>query len=222
MSGDDHRRQMEQLQLGRAFDVLRRDGFWSLIHRLLSRLAYVHTQLLLECTLNERHETVHSPDLQFRWVNLPDLEQFPSLELLTSAAGRRDSTARLARGDRCAVGLYHGTPVTYLWVTFSVRELPNRRWPVAAGTVFVYKTFTLDAWRGHGFNRSAVSWALAQCAREGYRRAFVDVDRANEPSVRALQHAGFVTIGVFHICKFGPLTTTRIPRDLYSRVSGTT
>jgi GNAT superfamily N-acetyltransferase len=210
---------MSESQLERARDLLRREGLWSLTRRLASRLVDVRTQLLLECVLEQSHERTEPTDVTFSWATLQDLEQFPSLELLTSATGRRDSTARLARGDRCLVGLYRGAPVTYLWVTFSIRELPGLRWPLAAQTAFVYKTFTLEAWRGHGFNRSAVSWALGECRRAGCSRAFVDVDRTNEPSVRALRHAGFVPIGRFHVVSLGPLMFTWIPRDLYSHVS---
>jgi hypothetical protein len=209
-------------QLARAWQVIREEGVGSFTRRLAKRIVDVRTQLLLECSLRQAPLEHRSPvhGLRLFWAGLSDLDRFPSLELLSSDTVRRDTHARLERGDRCLVGTFNDTAVTYLWVTFSRRDLPGLSWPVGAGSAFVYKTFTIASMRGRRFNRSALAWAQDECRRERYHTLFVDVDRSNEPSLKALRYAGFSDCGSFRIWKLGPFTFTRISRELYCRVTG--
>jgi RimJ/RimL family protein N-acetyltransferase len=111
-------------------------------------------------------------------------------------------------------------PATYLWITTTVRELARLDWPVRPDAVFVYKTFTVDAWRGRGLNQAAVTWALDDCRRSGARTAFVDVDAANHASLRALRRAGFADVARFRTLKLGPATLTLMDDAVFSRVAG--
>ena len=126
---------------------------------------------------------------------------------------------RLAQRDRCAVGLVNQQPTSYLWMTSRMREFPRLELPLAAASVFVYKTFTLPKLRGGGLSHAVIMWALAEYARLGYHRAFMDIGIGNRPSLRVAEKAGFVEVGRFTIITIAGQSFTRMASELSSRVS---
>jgi GNAT superfamily N-acetyltransferase len=188
--------------------------------RALERFVSIRNVILLECPLAARKtQRMAVDDLSFFWATLGDLESLKDLELVSTDETRHATGTRFARGDRCAVGTHCGSAATYLWISFSRRELPRGSWPVGDGSVFFSKTFTLPKYRSRGFNRAAISWALDRCQSEGLLRAFTDVNASNHSSLRAIRSAGFNEIGRFRECRVGRRTFTLLPANLYRRVA---
>jgi RimJ/RimL family protein N-acetyltransferase len=204
----------------RVMTVLRHEGALAVASRAAARVIDLRQQVLLECDMTARPAVASLPDVRFAWASLRDLEAHSVFELTATPVARAASVARLTRGDRCLVGTWRGTPATYMWTTTSARELPALDWPLRPGTVFVYKTFTIEDFRGKGLNAAAVAFALDAYWSEGKRTAFVDVDVTNHASLRALRRAGFRDVAYFRTLKLGPRTMTLMSDEVFCRVAG--
>lgn len=197
--------------------ILREQGVLALCRRISEHLWELERTALLEFELSSPPSSLNrtSSPVKFCWAKIEDLEGFNNDSLHFSGAELRDAFQWLCRGDLCLIGYVKGSLATYLWITFSVRELPAFRWPVGAHTAFFFKTFTRPSFRGMGLNQEAFSFALNYCYTLGIRRVFIDVNKRNASSFRAISNVGFKEIGTFFIFRLGRWRFTRVPTRLY-------
>src|SRR5262249_7269692 len=179
--------------------ILREHGIFVLCHRISEHLWELERTALLEFELNSPPSSVTrtSSPVKFCWAKIEDLEILNKEVLHFSDAEVREAFQWLHRGDLCLIGYVERSLATYLWITFSVRELPAFRWPVGTHTAFFFKTFTRQSFRGMGLNQEAFSFALNYCYALGIRRVFIDVNKRNASSFRAITNVGFKEIGTF-------------------------
>jgi RimJ/RimL family protein N-acetyltransferase len=201
--------------------ILKEEGVKELLHRIQARLWRRHRIALLEYELNAPPRMLHARiPVEFRWATQAELELLFVPELDFNDVIAQEAHRWLRRGDLCLIGYVDELPATYLWMTFSLRELPAYRWPVGLRRAYFYKTFTRAALRRNGLNQAALSFALAHCYDLGLQRVFIDVDVSNVSSLGAIRKVGFKDIGVFHIFHIGSRRFSYVPRAVAVAVAG--
>lgn len=128
-----------------------------------------------------------------RVVTLDDVEDLAGHLNLDATTLER----RLGRGDTCVVALEDGRPVAVAWAGTGTRYLLGlgRVFDVAPDAFYVFDTFTDPAARRRGFATSVYQALFAHFADEGRTTVCAAVEVLNEPSLRAHEGWGFVSVG---------------------------
>jgi GNAT superfamily N-acetyltransferase len=132
--------------------------------------------------------TSRVPDLVFEEASTADVVRRPRRH----ASYGTDTDTRLARGDRCVVGLRDGDIVYHNWISFDA-DLIARRCPGIgriAGTAYAYDGYTAPEWRGLSIQPAALSW-IGRWATDRASRLLLSIEPDNVRSVRAAEKAGF-------------------------------
>jgi hypothetical protein len=125
-------------------------------------------------------------------VCLAEPEQVRRLQDFLPQRGRWSEAvqARLARGDRCFIGLSDGRPVHFSWLagagtTHWISEI-SATLRVAPGEMYLYDSFTDEAVRGKGVLPAVMSFVQRYEHRQGHRRHIFYVSRDNFSSRNTL------------------------------------
>ena len=171
--------------------------------------------VVLCCTL-DKPRVEHQPGVEtrFEWINETRIHELNLAELDFSRDALNTAKKRLRAGDKCLVGYVHDEPATYLWLTTTARHISSACFQLGKGKAFIYKTFTRREHRGRGLNRAALSSALEHLRRQSFDCAFIDVNRANSPSLRAISAAGFQEVGSLRVYRVGKTEWVRVPKRL--------
>lgn len=200
-------------------NILKEKGAVELGRRIIKRLGGCQGKILFEYKLTKPPFVLEAhPPVKFCWATPKQLDDLVSPELDFNDKDKKEGRQWLKRGDLCLIGYVKQLPVTYLWIAFSVRELPAFIWPIGKNHVFFYKTFTRESFRGKRLNQSALSFALNHCYTLGIQKAFIDVNLNNPISIRAIQKIGFKELGKFYMFYLGKRRYTHVPKKLYFRV----
>lgn len=206
--------------LSRLYARLKSDGIMIVTRHLKRKLQIVRRFIILHCTLPANTSDKRPEEaLAFDWAAADDLTRLidPALDF------RRDdlpkAKQRLLRGDRCIVGWIGDHPVTYAWITFSVRQLSVASLPIGSGKAFLYKTFTHPEHRGKGLNTATLSYVLKWCSDAGIREVFIDIHARNFASLAVAGKVGFQKCGAYYVFRFGSLAFAWIPKRLRGTVS---
>ncbi len=194
-------------------------GMAGLVRAALARVADVRAMLLLAAPTASGHDP--ATEVPFEWASREVFERelaTPEWQFPSAVAAR--ARQWLARGDRCLVGRVEGRPATTLWVGTTIRELPGARCPIGRGRAYVYKTFTLPAFRGQGLNTAALRDVRRRCAEEGCDEVLIDVARSNTASRRAIERAGFAPVGRFLIVRIGRVRLSVMSPSVRHRIAG--
>ena len=205
----------------RVGDAWRGGGAAAVVRSVLLRIGGVRQVLLLAAPASDLPADDNG-SVTFEWVSRETFDRevaTPAFQFPPAAA--RSARRWLDRGDRCLLGRVDARPATYLWVATSVREFPGAPCPIGPGTAYVYKTFTLPAFRGQGLNTAALREARRRCAMEGYRQVLIDVASNNTASRRAIERAGFVQVGRFLLLRLGTRRRAWMTASAIRRISGT-
>ncbi len=114
--------------------------------------------------------------------------------------------ARRVRGDRCFAAWHEGRIVHAAWVATGGVHVPylRRDLMLQSGDVYIYDSFTLPAFRGHGLAQARSAHLLKHYRQLGYRRALGVVAVENKVAFRPALGIGFYPIGLYGCVRFGP------------------
>ena len=107
-----------------------------------------------------------------------------------------------ARGDRCYAYVEDGTLGAYTW--YSTDPTPLQDGLVATfhpDYIYMYKAFTVPAFRGRRLCGIGVTQAFQALMREGTHKGLVCyIEVHNQPSLKALRRIGFKLVGTGIVC----------------------
>jgi GNAT superfamily N-acetyltransferase len=99
---------------------------------------------------------------------------------------------RLAHGRICALALYQGRVVGYLWITDEVNfEIDNLQLRLGPGDVYFDDAYTVPAYRNQGVYTALHLQGLRDMQGRGFQRAVSIVDVGNLPSRRVHEKLGY-------------------------------
>lgn len=101
------------------------------------------------------------------------------------------------------VAMQGGQPVGWAWLGYGRVFLPplGREICLPEGTAYLYEAYVRPLMRGRGIGTALVGARCAQAARLGHARLLTHVLAGNAPSLRALEHHGFVNSGRTHFLR---------------------
>jgi len=186
----------------RAFRTIRQRGPVNLWFRILGEIAYRRV-VVLECRLDgELPEVVARVPVRIALLTAADLEHFgrfrPDLE---PSIVRR----RLEQGHQC-FGVWHAGEIVHAgwaatrqaWVEYLRCEFP-----LDAGDVYQYDSFTTPAFRGLDLAGARVAW-MARFFRDAQaRRLLAVVWPENTAAFRPLEKAGYRRCGRLAVIWWG-------------------
>jgi len=123
---------------------------------------------------------------------------------------------RLEQGHRCFVVWHQGGIVHAGWaaVQHAWIEYLRAAFPLEAGDVYQFDSYTAPAFRGLDLAAARISW-MARFARDaGFRRLVAVVWPKNTPAFRPLEKAGYQRCGRMCVLRVGPWR-----RVFYSRLN---
>jgi GNAT superfamily N-acetyltransferase len=103
---------------------------------------------------------------------------------------------RLAAHRRCFVAMVDGQITAYGWVTQGaeyVGEL-ERTFNFRDNEAYIWDCVTLAAWRGQHIYSALLSHIVYQLHDEGVQCVWIGASRQNDPSIRGIINAGFVSV----------------------------
>ena len=195
----------------RAFRIVRKRGPVNLWFRILGEIAYRRV-VLLECRLDgELPEVAARVPVRITLLTPADLEAFSRLRRDLEPSTIR---SRLEQGHQCFIVWREGEVVHAGWAA------TRRAWvdylgcefPLGAGDVYQYDSFTAPAFRGLDLAGARVAW-MARFFRDAQaRRLLAVVWPENTAAFRPLEKAGYRRCGWLRVIWFG-----RWRRAIYSR-----
>ncbi len=183
------------MNFGQLLSQFRRFGIprsiFLIFYRLMNRFLYL--RILDIMTLD--FDDLAAP----RMPNKPFLSGFvqqPRLVEITADSSYHMSEAFLERalnkGDKCFGVFRDGRLISYVWYSGNETWISHEMAvSFSPKYVYVYKSLTLDEYRGQGFNGATMYLSLKQFAEQGLAGTVSYVDAANFASLISIRRMGF-------------------------------
>lgn len=116
---------------------------------------------------------------------------------------------RLAAHRRCFVAKMDGQIAAYGWVTQGaeyVGEL-ERTFNLRPDEAYIWDCVTLAAWRGQHLYSALLNEIVYRLHNEGVQCVWIGASRQNEPSIRGIVNAGFISVADVVYRRFWNVTT---------------
>lgn len=181
---------------------------------LISKFAGTQLARLFWLDLERRSASpAFADDIKFRFLSADEVLRFSAdadYDLEAAMAERID-----VRGDLCLAAFVQGALASYGWLAFEHIE-PEHHGGVAmafpAHVAYIYKTFTVPAFRGHHLLAGLLEMAIPILAERGTCCLVANVPWTNWSSVHAFRRLGFVEIGLLVSFRLGRLFAYFPPR----------
>ncbi len=188
---------------GRAWEVLRREGWSSLWFHVLGETIY-RRMVLLERPLNEPIPEARADiAVEVSLLRHGEIDEYAAFHPGLDEAEIR---GRIERGGKCFVSRHEGSIVNACWTAEGSVwiEYLGRSVQFAADEVYVYNNYTDPRFRGRNVSMVRAEAMLRHFRELGYRRMMAVVVPENKAAFRSPDKAGYRPIGVIGCIRIGP------------------
>ena len=176
-------------------------AFAWVVDRLAVKIVHLELNRLFWLEVEQLGQMPAAPDdLECRFLSAQEIRAFAQEPANDLSA---DMAERIERGrDFCFAVLDHGKLATYCW--FAVETIEAEHNGGAALSLppdvsYVYKAYTLPAFRGQRLDGMAKSLAFRALAERGIRKLVATVQWTNWPSLRSMRRMGFAELGFMYV-----------------------
>lgn len=162
--------------------------------KLLSLLRLRFAKLdFFACVLPEESAVapVDSPDIVTARIEGSEAEALADYE--TGFLSRTEVKRRLESGEELLVTRVGGARACFCWIQKESFMLTfvDQRFNLPSDSAHIAFVFTKPEFRGRGLARRTLSNASRRLIERGFRRAFLEIEPDNTPSIRSALGAGF-------------------------------
>jgi GNAT superfamily N-acetyltransferase len=171
------------------------------ILRLGAKIFLVRRKLVFEADLDEIRPAESRVAVRFRPGDPSDLLRMSEAGHDYDRTAQEFALERLCAGDRLTLAQTGNQIVFYSWLMFGQLDLGTRRYlPLSADTAYLYRLFTVAAYRGRGLAPAYFGLIRDQLRQQNLRRVVSWVEARNLVSRRVFEAAGFREIGcIWHV-----------------------
>ena len=169
--------------------------------RLGAKICLVRRKLVFEAGLDELRPAEPRISARFRLGDQNDLKRMSEAVHDYDMLAQEFALERLRAGDRFTLAESGNQIVFYSWLMFGQLDMGMRRYlPLSADTAYLYRLFTVAAYRGRGLS-PAYFWSIREdLSQQNVRRVVSWVEARNLVSRRVFEAAGFRQIGcIWHV-----------------------
>ena len=110
----------------------------------------------------------------------------------------------LQRGCECVLGEVDGKIVFSGWLDFQrIYEASVMNYPLHSHQAYIYRIFTVPAFRGRGIATAAYGFMLNRLSQKEVSQCFLSVSFENAASIRTIEKNGFQKCGAIKFIRFG-------------------
>jgi hypothetical protein len=169
--------------------------------RFGAKICLVRRKLVFEADLDELRPAEPRISARFRAGDRNDVLRMSEAAHDYDMLAQEFALERLRAGDRLTVAESGNQIVFYSWLMFGQLDVGMRRYlPLSADTAYLYRLFTVAAYRGRRLS-PAYFWLIReQLRQQNVRRVVSWVEARNLVSRRVFEAAGFRQIGcIWHV-----------------------
>jgi RimJ/RimL family protein N-acetyltransferase len=185
----------------RALEILRDEGPRALWFRVMAETAYRRV-IVMERRLDSPIPEVTSRlPVHLALLGAAELDRYAHFRPDQDPAATR---LRLERGHRCFAAWHDGQIVHAGWAAVRMPwiEYLDCEFPLEAGDVYQFDSYTTPAFRGLGVAAARVVWMSRFFRDAGFRRLLAVVWPENTPGFRPLERAGYRRCGWIRVFRF--------------------
>jgi ribosomal protein S18 acetylase RimI-like enzyme len=110
---------------------------------------------------------------------------------------RKTILQRLERGQTCFLARHHGQIIHNAWIVKGRTRIDYLACDIqlAGDTIYVFETYTSNAWRGRSISSMRVAVMEKYCQGQGYLRLLAVVWPESKPANRNVEKAGYQRVG---------------------------
>jgi len=211
-----------QIELHRVSKIISEEGilvFFSKLFRYIRKNIFGVTKAYIyELDLNDPVPKITSElDISFRLATKKDIDLMDEENYCYNESRKKYAEERLKKGDNCALALYNGMIIGYIWVRYdqldtSIFNLIS----LSKNRVSTYNYLTLKEFRGKRVNNSMDDYINNIVRKAGKRYILAIVDKDNKASAKTRERAGYKIIGYVNQLRFFGLKYDCIDKKLLS------
>lgn len=171
--------------------TLWRQGPWEALQTVVSAVQHTTVLLLFGLSGGGVEAAAEAERAPCRVATRKDVERLPAGEL------RPDSLSAFDGGDLCLVQERDGRLAGVVWASFQpvVRLAEGVHLTIPANTVYSYRTWTEDSFRGRGLQGQRHQAVLEEARARGRSRLLLFVDSTNFESRNGVRKSGCTLVG---------------------------
>ncbi len=135
---------------------------------------------------------ISSVPINFRKAEAADILSIDQMQFPLN----ENALKELKDGCECIVGLWQQQIVYFAWINYrQIFERTVMNFKLSPNQAYVYRVFTLPAFRGFGIARSGYQFLFDYLSRKGKTACIVAVNLENRPSIHSIVKSGFERFG---------------------------
>ena len=188
--------------------------------RLGAKICLIRRKFVYEADLDELRPAEPRISARFRLGDRNDVLRMSEAVHDYDMLAQEFALERLRAGDRLTLAESGNQIVFYSWLMFGQLDVGMRRYlPLSADTAYLYRLFTVAAYRGRRLS-PAYFWLIReQLRQQNMRRVVSWVEARNLVSRRVFEAAGFRQIGCIWHVQFLFRSYFFVPPTLRARLS---
>lgn len=161
-------------------------------------LLFYHKDITASEGIQISDEAVNFRKAEYLEIQTLDSKQFPLNE---------PAISDLRAGCECIIGIMQQQIVYFAWINYhQIFERSVMNYNLSQNQAYIYRVFTLPAFRGHGIARDGYRFLFDYLKKQGKTQCIVAVNLENRPSIHSIVKSGFKKFGQLIYYKTGKRT----------------
>jgi RimJ/RimL family protein N-acetyltransferase len=195
--------------LGRAREVLKKEGIKSLWFKTIGEICY-RRAYLYQAWIDSL--LTHPTTVDALAISPLTSKQLPIFIDFQPDVSIQEAEARLHKGHLAFVVWVDESPVHISWASPEKAEMGYLFYTLVlpSDAVYIYNAYTKPEYRGRHLSSARFRWSLPYLQNLGFQRLIAIAMPENQPAINAIQRSGYEPIGIIRTWFMGQHTHTRV------------